>query len=198
MEEDAQQKIEVLSKRRCSKSIDRFELPEKKLINLWTIFFPLFFFWFFYPWKWILGPKLQPYIDWSRPMQHNRNTFQLTRRPRKRQLYHQKWKQFNSNDHSNFVYKSNGGYAIFWELERVDRQIQTLQSEISVLKQQLKIVQTGCVPSPPPSSSTIDKPNDSSVHLPGYFFCFFSLSLFLTLFSEKSFFSALFQANFLF
>lgn len=147
----------------------------------------------------ILGPKLQPYIDWSRPMQYNRNTFQLTRKLRKRQLYHQKWKQFNSNDHPNIMYKSNGGYAILWELERVDRQIHTLQSEISVLKQQLKIVQTGCVPPslppPPPPSSTIDKPNNSSDYLPGYFFAFFSLSL---IFLSKDHFLSHFQAYFLF
>lgn len=129
-------------------------------------------------------------------MQYNRNTFQLTQKLRKRQLYHQKWKQFNSNDHPNIMYKSNGGYAILWELERVDRQIQTLQSEISVLKQQLKIVQTGCVPPslppPPPPSSTIDKPNNSSDYLPGYFFCFF----FLTLFFPKIIFYHIFKRIF--
>lgn len=36
----------------------------------------------------------------------------------------------------------SNGYGILWELNKVDRQIQSVQSEIVVLRQQLKIVRT--------------------------------------------------------
>lgn len=36
------------------------------------------------------------------------------------------------------------GHGIRWELDRVDQQIQLVQSEIGVLKQQLRIVQSYC------------------------------------------------------
>lgn len=62
----------------------------------------------------------------------------------------------NFNHTSNFgggtgCGRSNGP-GILWELNKVDRQIQSVQSEIVVLKQQLKIAQTYCVAAPPPPS----------------------------------------------
>ncbi|XP_031629229.1 uncharacterized protein LOC116344698 [Contarinia nasturtii] len=118
MEQHAQHKIEVLSKRRCS-------------------------------------PKLPPYMDWSNAMvnqQHHRQTFHLVRRMRKRHFYPQRWKTFIANDSilnkTNGIKSNcgNGSYAILCELDRINRQIHTLQSEIAVLKQQLRIIQTYCVP----------------------------------------------------
>lgn len=46
-------------------------------------------------------------------------------------------------------YRTNGGYAVLYELEKIDRQIQILQSQINVLQQQLRIIQTHCVPIEP-------------------------------------------------
>lgn len=73
-------------------------------------------------------------------MANNRYTFQVLKRLSKRQYYHHKWKPFNING-PNF-------YGILWELKTVDRKIQSLQSEIHVLKQQLKIAQTYNAPAP--------------------------------------------------
>lgn len=71
---------------------------------------------------------------------------------RKRQLFHQKWRTFQP--YNQRPYRPPGSYAILWELEKVDRQIQKIQSEIYVLKQQLKIAQTYNAPAPPVNSQS--------------------------------------------
>lgn len=183
MEQDAQHKIEVLSKRRCSKSFSIDWIYFQRNLIVFICVSHHFC-------KTILGPKLQPYIDWSRPLASNRHTFQLVRRCRKRQLYHQKWKTFMPPPppaaphppHDHLMRRPHGGYAILWELEKVDRQIHTLQLEISVLKQQLKIAQTCCLSSsqsqsqsPLPSPSPMDSPSQPTEpnNLPRYFIEFF-------------------------
>lgn len=80
-------------------------------------------------------------------MVNHRHTFQIMHnRMRKRPFYQhqQKWRQTFIPSDSR--YKYNGGYTILWELEKIDRQIQILQSQICVLKQQLRIIQTHCIP----------------------------------------------------
>lgn len=82
-------------------------------------------------------------------MVNHRHTFHVMHnRMRKRPFYHhhhqQKWRPSFIPPDSR--YKYNGGYTILWELEKIDRQIQKIQSQICVLKQQLRIIQTHCVP----------------------------------------------------
>lgn len=81
-------------------------------------------------------------------MANHRHTFHVFRRMRKRHWPQQQiWKPaFMAHDTFGTRYKPNGGYAIIWELEKIDRQIQVLQSQIGVLQQQLRIIQTHCVP----------------------------------------------------
>lgn len=104
-------------------------------------------------------------------MVSHRHTFSVIRRMRKHQYYHQKWKpivkynRFNANNNVNYNNWNDCGYGILWELDSVDRKIQTLQSEIYVLKQQLKIIQTNCVPTEKSKSS-----NQSSRYFHLFFF----------------------------
>lgn len=90
-------------------------------------------------------------------MTNHRQTFHVLRRFRVRQFYRQEWKP-TQDSHSN---QSNGmengaGYGILWELDKVDRRIQMVKSEIFVLKQQLKIIKSYCTPA---SVSTVASSN---------------------------------------
>lgn len=88
-------------------------------------------------------------------MTNNRYTFKTFGRMRKRQYNQQKWiyrmdlpyfvQNGSAGNHAGGGSGGGGGYSILWELKNVDRKIQRLQSEIYVLKQQLKIIQTKCV-----------------------------------------------------
>lgn len=96
---------------------------------------------------------MHPFVDWSKPLVNPCRTFPLVRKVRTHQFFHrQNWKpyqnanKFNHNPGGNGCNGRNGGYGILWELDKVDRQIQLVQSEIVVLKQQLKIIQTYCAP----------------------------------------------------
>lgn len=153
MEQNMQHKIEVLTKRRFSKLFWTINL----LTNVsWTNF--LIFLVFIFR----KGSKLLPYINTTCPPANHRNSFQLIGKLRKRQLFHQKWRTFHP--YNQRAYRSPGSYAILWELEKVDRQIQKIQSEIFVLKQQLKIAQTYNAPAAPVNSqpNTDSKPNTGS------------------------------------
>lgn len=118
----------------------------KRFLNQFFLF--IFLFWIFRT-----GSKLQPYINTTCPPASYRNTFQMVGKLRKRQLFHQKWRTFQP--YNQRAYRSPGSYAILWELEKVDRQIQKIQSEIFVLKQQLKIAQTYNAP----AASVNSQPN---------------------------------------
>lgn len=97
--------------------------------------------------------KHQTHNNWPNPVVDR--GFQVLRRIRKRQFYQPKWFM---RPHGGFIapgamvggarYKHNnaGRYSVLWELSKIDKKIQILQSQIDVLKQQLRIIQTQCVP----------------------------------------------------
>lgn len=150
MEQNTQHKIEVLSKRRCSKShfhyifllnnlliLDFLFGFYFKLINI-TVFFNVV--------RFFSDPPLHQHIDWSYPMSNHHHTYNnVLRRVRKYPYYQPRWRRLTWNGCA--VQKSSGGHAILWELDKVDRQIHALQSEIDVLKQQLNIIRNYCAPS---------------------------------------------------
>lgn len=90
---------------------------------------------------------MHQYVDWSNSMTTHRQPFHVLKRVRMRQFYRQKWKPFVAHEPQQIKSNGNGfenGYGILWELDKVDRRIQKVKSEIFVLKQQLKILQSYC------------------------------------------------------
>lgn len=80
-----------------------------------------------------------------------------------RQVYRHKWQsntlQKSISNQSNCIGNGSGGYGILWEIEKVDRRIQIVKSEIFVLKQQLKIIKSYYAPT---SSGTNADPSKYS------------------------------------
>lgn len=77
---------------------------------------------------------------------------------RMRQFHQSKWKPYTLND--RIKHKSIGTNGILWELNKVDRQINTLQLEISILQQQLKIMKSCCAAAP--ASNEADQPDSTT------------------------------------
>lgn len=116
---------------------------------------------------------MQPFVDWSKPFAYQRRKFSMARRTMRPQpFYHRQnyWKPYNDANKplcGNSNRSTHGGrmisdfndrgYDLLWELDKVDRQIQSVQSEIVVLKQQLKIMRT--YSATPPTAQGTTQPN---------------------------------------